>query len=172
MAKKTGSAADDTTNLDPSEFEPKESNDEVDQVVSFPPYWKPLATANARGDYGKIRAKLIEYDDTDEENDIQRWILEATHRTLCWKGPAENQEAVIVEPGKHFSMSAYKQLRLMKYQGYVITLTALDKIDVPKGEMWTWKLTVDKATDALMTAKRQQIANGIVDRGAAPRLRP
>jgi hypothetical protein len=160
MAKKS---APGTVTVDES-FEPKMDGEMVEEMLGFPPYWEPADEKNAKGHYGSFFATVVGFDDSDEE--FERWVFQAKHKTLCHKGPADDQEEVIIEAGEFFSVSNYAQLRLSQYMGLDIKLTVEDKVDVKKGKMWVWKLETTKETHALLMQRRQGTVNAAMAKSA------
>jgi hypothetical protein len=84
----------------------------------------------------------------------------------CYRGPVNNQEEVIVQPGQYFSLSEYAGISREKLQFYVgveIKLTPLQErnLSVAKGEeprtFIDWDLGVASADKALVDTRKRQL---------------
>lgn len=146
-------------------FEPEITGELHDEQLGFPAYWAPAEEPNSKGHFGSFKAKLIGFDDSDPE--FERWVFQATHRTLCHKGPTDDQEEVIIEPGGYFSVSNYAQLNLAQYMDLTFLLIVMEKIDLPKGKtMWKWECKTDNENHARLVQRRQNIVSNAMARPA------
>lgn len=170
MATKNKTAEEiDTKSLpvDGASFLPED--DKVEQLLGFPAYWAPSKTPNAKGNHGVFFATLVGNDDSDP--DFERWIFTAKHPILCHRGPVGEQEPVVVQPGQFFSVAKAVQLRLQKYMGFDVQLTAVRKDDIGGGQtMWVYKLDTDKETAKRLAERDASIVRAQLEGKTAKQL--
>lgn len=126
-----------------------------EEQIGFPPYWSP----DEIGD--KILCKPILFDNKDEN--FPRYVMICTRVPLkCFRGPADNQQEVVVKPGEMFTMSPYAALPLDRYYDIEVYIQTTGRRKLPGNEasegkprdLWEWKLMVSKDDQKLLNARR------------------
>lgn len=137
-----------TDGIDDSKF--------VDEQTSFPPYWEPSSMK-------RFYATVIDFDD---RGSFPRYVLQAKHPVSCFKGPAESQEIVIVNPPEFFTVSVYEALPLHRYMGCDVLVTPKAKrtLKASGNELWEFRLQLDEETKRMVDAERKQKAALAVER--------
>lgn len=153
----------------------------VDETTGFYPYWTPVTLCSqCKSTLGaaelvcrrhpqaevlgnRFIGRLIG-PDPDSPANFPRWMVYATHRMLCQRGPVDSPEIVTVEPGGMFTISDFKSLNLMKFQGMVILVQVKYKRKLPPTQdgtprtMWDFDLKVDHASKRMLDEQRNAIA--------------
>lgn len=156
----------------------------VTQQIGFAPYWTPYVVCSECGDRlaekqpscpkhptapllgSKAIGVLLNRDPRDPN--FVRWVFQAKTRLICHRGPQEDDETVIVQPGEFFSMSEYAGLRdaLPLYLGCTVLIKVLHKRELPPSPtsggkprtFWEFSLGVDETVAKLMNDRRLALA--------------
>lgn len=127
-----------------------------EEQVGFPPYWNPSHVGNA------LIAKVIMRDERDPS--FVRYILQAVKFPLvCKKGPSEDAEQVIVQPGEFFTMSAYAALPLERFFDLEVVVKVANKRKLPgneasdgvKRDLWEFKVLVSPESKKILANRRE-----------------
>lgn len=136
-------------------------NDFHEEKLGIRPYWQPLAEKNKDGNLGAFFARVVDFDDKDPE--FHRWVFQANHATLCYSGPTDDQEEVIVKKGECFNVSGYAQLEnLRQYHGLDILLICTHKTKVKKGNLYHFTVKMPKETYAILAERRAKALSASV----------
>lgn len=118
----------------------------------FPPYWKP-ETGKA------FYAKPVGVDFTGL---WVRIIWEALAPTDCYRGPVDEAEDVLVNPGERFTTSGYTQFKdIDLYLGMPVKVTAVEKLRQqkdPSRHYWRFSGMVSPTDAKKLAAARMQRA--------------
>jgi len=142
-----------------------------EERIGFAPYWNPEAGAY-------FMAVPVGRDDRDPE--FVRILFRALHDILCFRGPADAQEPVIVHAGEEFSTSVYYALK-EPFDLYIdncdfevpLRVQALETVKTSnKRDVWRWKVAttpeVKKKLDAVRAKIRMALGSGKQPAGALP----
>lgn len=139
-----------------------------DEQVGLPPYWGPddenLGPPDDKG-FSKpltpmqFYGKVVAYDDGDPE--FKRYVIQAGHDLLCWRGPKKSVEEVPVKKYEFFSISEYAGLPLGRYLGLPIFVYVKGKRPIAGGRtVWEWGVKCDPRVKAKLEERREKmIAN-------------
>jgi hypothetical protein len=125
------------------------------EQTGFPPYWRPDGSP---GFIGRVIGK--QYQEEDEES-FARWIISPTYApVVCFRGPGEDAEQVVVQPGECFTMSEYSSIDMKRFQGTEISLCPKNKRKLNNGTghtLWDWDLRVSPESKALMLKRAEEL---------------
>jgi hypothetical protein len=130
------------------------------EQTGFPPYWRPDGSP---GFIGRVIGKQYQ---EEEDESFTRWIVSPSYSAvLCYRGPTEEAETVVVQPGEMFTMSEYSSINLARYQGCEIMLRPKNKRKLNNGtghSLWDWDLRVSPETRELMASKIDEIEQKLI----------
>lgn len=141
----------------------------VNEETGFPPYWQP--------GIGKVfKATVMSRD--DREPDFIRYHLLALAPVMCAKGPADDSEEILINPGEFFTCSEYAALHLHKYFGMDIKVVTwrkrkLDANEASKGvkrDLYEFKIGVDNTTKQILDGARKTEAKMLQTKAREARL--
>lgn len=142
----------------------------LEEATGFDPYWTPEI-----GSY--FRAMVIDIDDHDR-NFIRYRLQNMGEEALsCKRGPAADAEEVLVEPGEHFTCSAYASLPLHAFYGAEVMVVVFENRKLPGNEasemkprdLWIFKVLVSPEVKKQLADQRR--ANAVMLREAAQKAR-
>lgn len=116
--------------------------------TGFHPYFSPSVGASFKG-------TLVNVD--DRQADFLRFEFISEHDVLCYTGPSDDQEEVLVKAGDPFNVSAYEQVRFEEYAGMSIIVKFKEKVktSTPGRSVWKLELLVNEADYKLLMERRR-----------------
>lgn len=114
-----------------------------EEATGFDPYWTP--------ELGKtFRAMVIDIDDKDSDFIRYRMQNAGDEAIVCQRGPASDAEEIEVQPGEHFTCSAYASLPLNQFYGIEVRVVVYENRKLPGNEqsfnkprdLWLFKVLV------------------------------
>jgi hypothetical protein len=117
----------------------------VKEKTGYPPYWQP---AENQGFCGTV----LRLDDKDPE--FCRFVIRAAADILCYQGPTDNADEVLVHQGEEFSCSVYAVLPLEKYFGcqVLVVCKGKRKLAAAGKTLWEFDLFVAKESKKALHA--------------------
>lgn len=136
-----------------------------EEVVGFPPYWTP--------ELGKMLLGRLLLADLRDPN-FGRYVMQATQVPVqCQRGPADDAEPVIVQPGEFFTMSVYGGLPVDSMENFFdleLCLTPFNKRRLPPNEasqgkprdFWDFKVIVAPESKKILTARKKEQGDRLI----------
>lgn len=125
--------------------------------VGFPPYWK--------GSLGRaFRGQVLMRDDRDPDF-VRYHILNTAGKSLkCQKGPVDDEEIIMVDPGDIFTVGGFAGLPLDTFFGHEVVAQIVNERTLPGNELsknrprsfYDFEVTVSPETQKLLRQQREE----------------